>query len=523
MSQYISSKPVNRKRRGYKWRPECSEALRGADVVLLPDADDAGWKHVNAVGQVLTGVAKRIRILMMPKGIKDVSDWLAAGDAILGDGLIDEAKAAATAAEDAILEAVAKARPGIDRAKKRKQAAKQLHVSQRAIDEELEQRWPGGERVEAPLHGHWTVDPWPDVAEGDALLRDIIHRFRRHVVFNHDVALASALWLMFSWVHDDVATHSPILNINSAEPESGKSTLMSVISFLMPRCIASVDITKAALYRAIKIWQPSFCIDEFDDTLSVKGDENKQELRSVINSGHERGQGVLRCIEPDYTPQMFSTFAPKAIGMIGRKLPPATLGRCIFIEMRRKKGSELVEKFHRVDDPDLASLRSRLQRWSLDNTEALRGVEPLMPGTLVNRAADNWCLLFAIADLAGGEWGDRARAAALAIEGKNDKQSIGVRLLADIRRIWDEDGGDAMLSLTMKAKLCEDPEGPWVEFSRGKGLSQKRLADMLGHYLIFSRKVSVGSARGMGYLRADFEDAWERYLPPGQKNTEEAG
>ena len=29
-----------------KWQPEMSERLRGADVVLLPDNDEPGWKHV---------------------------------------------------------------------------------------------------------------------------------------------------------------------------------------------------------------------------------------------------------------------------------------------------------------------------------------------------------------------------------------------------------------------------------------------------------------------------------------------
>ena len=53
----------------------------GADVVLVPDNDDAGHKHVQEIGAALTGVAKRIRVLVLPglppKG--DVADWLAAG------------------------------------------------------------------------------------------------------------------------------------------------------------------------------------------------------------------------------------------------------------------------------------------------------------------------------------------------------------------------------------------------------------------------------------------------------------
>jgi hypothetical protein len=78
------------------------------------------------------------------------------------------------------------------------------------------------EKVIAPLHDHWIVEPWPEPVDGDSLLRDIVRRIRRHIVCSHDDALAIALWVMFAWVHDAVATHSPILNINSAEPESGK-------------------------------------------------------------------------------------------------------------------------------------------------------------------------------------------------------------------------------------------------------------------------------------------------------------
>ena len=48
---------------------------------LIPDNDDAGHKHVQEIGAALTGVAKRIRVLVLPglppKG--DVADWLAAG------------------------------------------------------------------------------------------------------------------------------------------------------------------------------------------------------------------------------------------------------------------------------------------------------------------------------------------------------------------------------------------------------------------------------------------------------------
>jgi len=126
---------------------------------------------------------------------------------------------------------------------------------------------------------------------------------------------------MLSWVHDEVAVHSPILIVTSAEPESGKTTTLGLMAFLMPRCLATVEISDAALYRSIKRWQPSFAIDEFDSVLS--GDDRKG-LRTVINSGHTRAQCVVRCEGDDKIPEPFETFAPKTLGMIGRDLPPAT-------------------------------------------------------------------------------------------------------------------------------------------------------------------------------------------------------
>lgn len=53
----------------------------GADVILLPDNDEAGKAHVDLVGRKLEGTARRIRVLdlpdLPPKG--GVDDWLPAG------------------------------------------------------------------------------------------------------------------------------------------------------------------------------------------------------------------------------------------------------------------------------------------------------------------------------------------------------------------------------------------------------------------------------------------------------------
>ena len=64
-----------------EWRPDYSEHLRGTEVVILPDNDEAGRDHTEQVARSLLGKAKSIKVLALPdlpeKG--DVSDWLEAG------------------------------------------------------------------------------------------------------------------------------------------------------------------------------------------------------------------------------------------------------------------------------------------------------------------------------------------------------------------------------------------------------------------------------------------------------------
>jgi hypothetical protein len=45
---------------------------------------------------------------------------------------------------------------------------------------------------------HWVVEPWPEPVDGDALIRDIIRRLRRHVVKTVHQSTAVALWVLFA-------------------------------------------------------------------------------------------------------------------------------------------------------------------------------------------------------------------------------------------------------------------------------------------------------------------------------------
>ncbi len=62
-----------------KWRESYTQALAGADVVIIPDKDDPGRKHAERVAQALAGRAKSIKAIELPGPGKDMSEWLAAG------------------------------------------------------------------------------------------------------------------------------------------------------------------------------------------------------------------------------------------------------------------------------------------------------------------------------------------------------------------------------------------------------------------------------------------------------------
>jgi len=82
-----------------KWKGEHSEQLRGADIIVIPDHDNAGYAHADATCSASFGVCKTVRRLVLrdhwpncPKG-GDVSDFLDAGHTREQlDKLIEQAK-----------------------------------------------------------------------------------------------------------------------------------------------------------------------------------------------------------------------------------------------------------------------------------------------------------------------------------------------------------------------------------------------------------------------------------------------
>jgi hypothetical protein len=209
-------------------------------------------------------------------------------------------------------------------------------------------------------------------------------------------------------------------------------------------------------------------------------------LRGILNTGHRRGGQVLRTVGEDHEPRQFSTWAPAAIAMIGR-LPDTLNDLSVVINLRRRKPTEKVKSFRRDRAGDLDGLARKMARWAHDHTVALTAADPDM-GELVNRVADNWRPLFAIADIAGGSWPKRVREIAITANKASSEQSVSTLLLQDIHWIFEgrpetDDGGGTVLrgiksdrasSADLVSQLVAIEGHPWAEWKGGQRDHPKR-------------------------------------------------
>src|SRR5262249_45030277 len=156
-------------------------------------------------------------------------------------------------------------------------------------------------------------------------------------------------------------------------------------------------------------------------------------------------------------------------------LPSQTRSRCIELRMLPKRHDEKVEEFNQLDDPEFAILRRKFARLAADNAAVLKDARPFIPSGLNNRAAANWKLLLAIAELAGGDWPKRAREAAERLSRSGRQPSDGVKLIHDTRRYFAKIGKLVITSKGLKVDLNKDPTDIWIGYNHGGPISERQI------------------------------------------------
>ncbi|MEC3995346.1 DUF3631 domain-containing protein [Actinacidiphila sp. DG2A-62] len=359
--------------------------------------------------------------------------------------------------------------------------------------------------------------PDAPASEGGELLVRLRALIARFVVLPSEHALdAVTLWVAATHLQG-AWQHAPRLAVVGPAKRCGKSRLLDVLAETVHAPVLTVNSTPAAVFRSITEEPPTLLVDEADTIFgSPKMAEKNEEMRGLLNAGHQRERYVLRVVGSDHTPRRFHTFAMAAIAGIG-DLPDTIMDRSIVIRMRRRADGEHVWPYRtKRDSPALRAMRTDLARWTKPLADRALHLEPAMP--VEDRAADTWEPLVITADLAGGPWPRRARQACaglVAAEAASEEdQPGGARILADIRRVFHAGGDpDSMPTDQLLFALNADPEAPWAEWGRG-GLTPRGLAGMLREFGITSGNVRMGdSTQRKGYMRNKFADAWRRYCP----------
>jgi hypothetical protein len=285
----------------------------------------------------------------------------------------------------------------------------------------------------------------------------------------------------------------------------------------------AINATPAALFRSVADLdrRPTILFDEIDTIFGPRAKDN-EEVRGFLNAGHRRSGVAYRCVGLGTAQKVAAFPAFAAVAVAGLDDLPATIAsRAIVVRMRRRAAGEEVEPYRmRHHEPEGLGIGERLA----DAVLSLRLVEePELPEGIVDRPADVWEPLLAIAQTINTDWAQAASAACVHLVGaaRGRHPSLNVALLDDLRGIFVSAGQpDALPTSTLISGLRDLEESPWRDL-RGKPLDPAQLARRLRGFDVRSTNLRLGPAVVKGYRRADLTDAWERYLPaiPGNPAT----
>lgn len=349
------------------------------------------------------------------------------------------------------------------------------------------------------------LEPWDRPVDGSDLLSETANSIAKYVSVRLEAMFAVALWILYSHVYD-VFRISPLLGVVSPTKRCGKTNLVSIVSYLVPRPLAFSNMTAASIYRAADTERPTLIADEADTFLK----DNKQ-MRGVLNSGHTKETAFVMRADPEGGQRRWRTWCPKVVAMIGR-LPDTLEDRSVVIHMRRCGKDEKTQRILETTRGEFRDLHRKIIRWAMDNQEALAMVQPAIPSELHARAEDNWFPLLAIAEQAGGRWPEEMRKAAVVLSAYVDESTHGEMLLKDIQTVFAEQKQDFVSSDRLVAALTQMEDRPWPEISGSQAISKAKVAAILRPFGIGPKLLRRGKVVARGYLVSDFQDAFARYL-----------
>jgi hypothetical protein len=272
--------------------------------------------------------------------------------------------------------------------------------------------------------------------------------YGRYVHWPSPAALdAAVLWAAHTYARDSdwrmIWSATPRLFMLSSKPASGKSTVLRLLARTCPR-VGGIDgePTEYGMILSIGAEQPTLLIDEAD--VLIGSGARKAGVRTIILNGYTPDGSKLR--ERRGKVERVRLFAPLA--MAGLDVIEKTmsenvatiLSRGVIIRMAPPPADAQPEDLDEDEDAVAETVR-RIRiagtAWTLTNRDWLRAYRPDAADGATGRWRQIWRPLLAMADGAGRDWPERARAACLALQsgagGDEDEDELG-EILAAIGR-----------------------------------------------------------------------------------------
>src|SRR4029453_1054180 len=139
-----------------------------------------------------------------------------------------------------------------------------------------------------------------------------------------------------------------------------KTTLRDVVATLVPKPLATENLSTPVMFRVVEKYRPTLLADECDSWLN-----GNEDLLGLLNAGHKCGGRALRCVGDDFEPRAFNVFAPVVLAGIG-SLPGTLNDRAIVVRLARAKPSEVTTRFDSRHIEHETKLCRKLTRWTAD-------------------------------------------------------------------------------------------------------------------------------------------------------------
>jgi hypothetical protein len=214
-----------------------------------------------------------------------------------------------------------------------------------------------------------AVTPYESVP---ALLHDLELLIAQCAAVDEKYVPVLADFVLSTWFVDRLPV-APYLSVVGL-PQTGKTTLLRVLSLVCRRPLLIADITSASFYQACTRFMPTMLIDE---TGSIRGNRT---LRHILRAGTTReGLAVQRN-------RTFHSFGAKVISSLEPPDDAALNSRCIVIPMSESKSTALVRPDEPLVQQEAAELQAQLLRFRFENYRrvqpaAVPGDECLRPRT----------------------------------------------------------------------------------------------------------------------------------------------